>query len=307
MNRARTEIQNTVEILLVKGIAKLFQMISHRTAQKLGGALGVIFHDLLGIRRKHGVRELLKAFPDRSEAWAREIVREVYRHLGTLVAEFARIPVMTAEDLKKWLVIDGEEHIRKAAERGQGGIICAAHMGNWEFVGPWGSRRGYKPSYVVGPQTNTRIDRFIDDLRRRQGIETIPTEVAAKGILRSLKNNRIIAFMVDQDARRAGIFIPFFGRLASTPRGPALLGLRLGSPLLTMTSFRDEAGRIHLTIRPVEYTPTGDMERDVRGIMTSVTGVMEAAIREHPEQWLWLHRRWKTRPPEESAEDDLKV
>ncbi len=298
-HRKRPEWELNAEIKLVEAFISLFSSMPHKTSQVVGGIFGVLFHDLVGIRKQH-TREMLRmAFPQRGERWARETTREVYRHLGMVAAEMARIPLLAQFKFDYWVQTRGSKAIREALDNGKGALVVSAHMGNWEYGGAWGAANGYPVSYVVASQANPGIEEIIDDIRRSSGIEIIKKANAARGILDGLKRNRLIAIMMDQDAHDAGVFVPFFDRPASTPRGAATFALKTGAPIFIMLTHRAGNGKTRVEFVPVPVEKTKDKQEDIRRITAWITARLEQGIRENPEQWLWLHRRWKTQPKNE--------
>jgi len=161
-------------------------------------------------------------------------------------------------------------------------------------------------TYVVEAQANPLIERWMNRMRESVGVEIVPRRDAARGVLRSLKRNRVVAMLCDQDAGRAGVFVPFFGRPASTPRGPAVFHLKTGVPMIFGSCPGDRRGKYRVNFEPLKFTGLiGERERDERAIMSQITARLEADIRLRPEQWLWLHRRWKTSPERPAASDEL--
>lgn len=286
-----------LELALANAFAGLFRLLPHRAAQRLGSILAVLVHDIAHIRAGVAADNLLRAYPDEHEPWAKETVRRVYSHFGAVAAELARIPVLARGDFDRWIATD-EESVRtldRAVGRGRGGFVVSGHLGNWELVGAWAAWKGYPTTYVVAEQTNPLIEELIDRHRAAAGVEIVKRADAAKGVLRALRRGRIVAMMIDQDARRDGLMIPFFGRPASTFRGVGAFAAKLRPAVISLESWRERDGRIHFRMRDVRIPDTGDRDTDARLLMVQLTRRLETYIRRHPEQWLWLHRRWKTR------------
>jgi KDO2-lipid IV(A) lauroyltransferase len=157
---------------------------------------------------------------------------------------------------------------------------------------------------VVRRQRNPLFDRAINASRSRFGIRVIDRSQATRAVMAGLRANHVIALIADQDARGAGIFVPFFGRQASSPRGPAVMALRTGAPLVLMVPLRMPDGRLEVRFRRIEVDRSGDPEAAARRITAAFANGLEAGVREAPEQYLWQHRRWKTRPPQEQRRRD---
>ena len=160
------------------------------------------------------------------------------------------------------------------------------------------SRIGYPVTYVVTDQTNPLVDEWLVRMRRSAGIEIVRRDEAARGVLSALKRNRTVAMLCDQDAGGTGVFVPFFGRPASTPRGPALFHLRTGTPIIFVAAPLEPNGKYVVTFEEMQFTGlSGDRENDEKMITEQITRRLETEVRRRPEQWLWLHRRWKSSPP----------
>ena len=297
MGRGKSRLTIKAELLLAEGVARLFRFLPHRLAQRFGGAAGIAAHDLIGIRKRLAREQLAAAFPEKSEHWVNRTTREVYRHLGTVAAETARLPVLAGGEFDRWVVFEGREQLAEVLEEGRGCLVASAHLGCWEYAGAWTAAHGLPVTYVVAEQANPQIEELIDNARRSCGIEIVKRKDATRGIISALKRNRLVAMMIDQDARSQGEFIDFFGRRASTFRGVAVFALKMKSPVGLITTYRAEDGRVHIRFKRAEFTPSGDRERDIHNLTEYLTHQIEEDIRRHPEQWLWLHRRWKTNPP----------
>ncbi len=303
MAKQKNKIQAAVELGLVKALIAILGVLPFRTARRFGGRLGVFFHDVVGIRVKHARAELLRAFPDKTEQWAARTVRQVYRHFGMVAVEQVLMPKMNPI-IENYVHVDQAsiERLREVHAKNRGIFMVSCHMGNWENIMGLMIKKGYKITGVSANQANEGIDALLDRNREAVGVEVMKRGEAASGIVRAVKNNKIIATMLDQDAGSEGVFVPFFGRLASTSRGVATITLRLNAIVMLMKTWRDENDDIQVRLLDMDYVSTGDFQEDVVGMTTVMTANIEQWIRERPGQWLWLHRRWKTRPPEEQAE-----
>ncbi|GBE30838.1 MAG TPA: hypothetical protein ENH10_08275 [Bacteroidetes bacterium] len=298
MSHPKSQLQIVVEEAAAKLVAMFFRAFPHRTTLRLGSILAVLIHDLLHIRVDVALDNLKHAYPDSTLKWRRRTVRRVYSHFGAVAAELARIPVLASGSFDRWAVVHGRtvELLDKAVASGKGGFVVSGHLGNWEVMGAWAAWKGYPITYVVAQQSNPLIEELLDYHRRSAGVEIIKRSDAARGILDALKRNRIIAILLDQDARKDGVFVPFFGREASTFRGVATYALKRCPNVMTMETWREKDGRIHCEFEEVKVPNTGDREKDTHTLVADLTSRLETYIRRHPEQWLWLHRRWKTRP-----------
>jgi len=294
----KSDLQKIIEEAVAKLFAMIFRFFPHRTTQRLASIFAVLIHDLLHIRVDVALDNLEHAYPNSTLRWRKRTVRKVYAHFGAVAAELARIPVLTRGSFDKWMVAHGTtvDELDKAVADGKGGLIVSSHLGNWEIAGAWAAWKGYPITYIVAQQSNQLIEDLLDVHREAAGIEIIKRTDAAKGIIDALNRNRIVAIMIDQDARKDGIYVPFFGRQASTFRGAGTFAVKRRPHMMSMETWREKDGKIHCDVTGVDIPNTGDREADIYSLISELTARQEAAIRRHPEQWLWLHRRWKTKP-----------
>ncbi len=264
---------------------------------QMGRGLGLLIY-WTGIRRQVTQQNLKIAFPEWSSAQIYQTARRCYQHFGTLVTDLARLPLLSGANVGQIVDLEGREVLEATLSAGRGGILVSGHFGNWEMMGATAAVLGYPLSFLVMGQENERVTQMMERLRQGTGAQIIQRRAAAKGVLKALKNNRIVAILADQDAHEAGVFVPFFGRLSSTPRGAATFTLRSGARLIFGESFRLDSGKIKVIFQFIS-TDNLSAERDaaVRELTRRFTYQLETAIRRHPEQWFWMHRRWKTPPP----------
>jgi len=289
--------RHTLENFTLSCFGTVFRRLPRSFSIRLGESLaGLVYR--LGIRVAVTQDNLEHAFPDLDQRQLRKIARACYRHFGALLAEFARLPLVKRDNLLDLVEIVDAHILDQAHAAGAGVVVVSGHLGNWELMGASIANLGYPASYVVTRQENELVERQMDDLRRGEGIEIIKRRDAAKGVLRALRQNRVVAILSDQDAHEAGAFVPFFGRPASTPRGAALFALRTGAALIFAESCRQDLGKLRVIFERIR---TDDLPQDrdaaVYELVRRFTARLEDAVRRHPEQWFWMHRRWKTRPP----------
>ena len=201
------------------------------------------------------------------------------------------------------LDIQGRENVRERLSSGRGVICAAGHLSNWELLAISMQQMGYDAYTIAATQRNPYIDRLVEQARLILGNRAIPKKGALRRCIEVLREGCSLGILMDQNQRREGIFVEFFGRKASTIRAVALLSRKTGAPIVTVILQR-MPGKIRHRIefqKPILPIRTDDPEEDVLRMTEEVTGRLEAAIRAHPDQWLWLHRRWRTRPPEEGG------
>lgn len=267
---------------------------------RLGGLLGIVAFDLLRIRRGVTLENLKASFGERfDEREMRRIGRRSYINFAKSMVEFASIGRLSRERIRKIVRIEGSEHLDRCLERGGGIVVVTGHFGSWELLGAASVAHGYPVDFLVGEQSNSLVDDLMNDLRRSAGIGIIARGIAARGVFASLKKNRIVALLGDQDARRSGIFVDFLGRPASTFQGAAQFALRMRSPIVCCYIVR-LASEDHeaVFLPPIEVEVEAEREGEIRRLTEEHTKAFEKAVLLHPDHYFWAHRRWKTRPPD---------
>jgi Kdo2-lipid IVA lauroyltransferase/acyltransferase len=287
------------EYAALRGAVAAMERLSFRRAGVLGERIGRLGYWPLGIRRAVVERQLSAALPERSPEDIERIARETYAQLGRTSVETAILPayngaeiVSLFEDVQGWSII--EERLA----RGKGLILVTGHLGNWELGGAYLAARGIPIDVVARHMANPLFDRYLTRTRQQIGMEVVHDEEAVRRVPRSLRSGRAVAFLVDQGAvGLASTWVPFFGRYAKTPRGPAVFALRLDAPIVFGAAVRRPSGRYQLTFEPIDVAPTGDREADVDRIVADYTTTLERWVRRTPEQYFWHHRRWKHQRP----------
>jgi Kdo2-lipid IVA lauroyltransferase/acyltransferase len=289
-----------VEYRLARTLERAAATLPEGAADALGGQLGAAAYRL-GIRRPTVEANLRLAFPDAPERWRREVARGAYRHLGREAAAMLRLSRLDPAAVVERTVTRGWTELQEALGEGKGVILVTGHYGNWEIAAATVASRGVPVAAIVRRQSNHRVDARLNEARMRLGVETVSQREAPSRIPRVLRRNGVVGIVGDQDARGAGIFVPFFGRAASTHRGPALFALRFGAPVFACVARRLEGPGVRYEVSGsrVEVARTGDLEADVRTLTARLAARLEAEVRAAPEQYFWFHRRWKTAPPTE--------
>lgn len=264
----------------------------------LGWVAGVVFR----VRRAVVDQNLAAAFPDEPRGRRAAIARGSYRHLGREAVAMFRL----GGHMRDWVLastsVDGLEPLLEAVGRGQGGIVVTGHLGSWEMGGAAIAVRGAPVDAVALVQGNPLFDHDLVETRRKLGMEVIRRGDASKAVLRSLRSGRVPALVADQNARKAPVFIDFFGRPAATFRGPALFALRTGAPLFVGICVRvgRHPQRYRIVLEEVAIEVSGDLDDDVERLTQAHAAILEGWVRRFPEQYFWQHKRWKTRPESET-------
>lgn len=291
-------MKHALEAMLVNGLATGITAMSWSRSLGLGSLLGDVAWSI-GLRRRVAEANLVLAFPHLPVEERARILVSHYRELGRVACEYPRMGELVRAPASAVVAeLEGFEHLESARTAGRGAILMTGHFGNFELLGAWLGRM-HPVSFVVKPLSNPRVERLITGWRRAAGVDLIPLGTGVRRVFEALKENRWVAMLADQDARQNGVFVPFLGRAASTPAGPAEISLRTGAPIVMGFVVRRHDGRHTLTLTPPLEPPTAAGPEAVRQLTAAHTAVLEHWVRRHPEMWFWLHRRWKTRPPEE--------
>jgi KDO2-lipid IV(A) lauroyltransferase len=263
-------------------------------ARMLGRYAGRIAYFLVPRVRNVSRQNLDFAYGDTlTSAEKRRIARRAAENAGIVAAEFSRIPELNSDTVSSYVTFAGMENLRKDG----GTFLIGAHMGNWEWMAPSVAAFGCRVVEIVRPLDDPRLNRYVDATRTAQGVRTIDKDGSGGEIMRSLKNGWMVGVLVDQSPREAAVPVTFFGQPCWATVAPAMVATRAKVPIHVMTMVRAESGRYTLTLSPpIELTRTGNLRQDLVGITQRCQDYIEAEIRKCPEQWLWLHRRWKERP-----------
>jgi KDO2-lipid IV(A) lauroyltransferase len=278
--------------------------VGWRRASSLGGALGRLGYSPFGVRRRVVERQIAAAFPEWNADRVAQVARGSYDHLGRLAVETALMPSLGKKGILDLVSrTTGWDLVERAIQAKRGLLLIAGHFGNWEVSGAYIAARGVPVDVIVRRMSNPIFDRYLNQTRADLGMTVVYDADAVRRTTRSLKEGRAIGFLADQGVLNlASTHVPFFGRPAKTPRGPAVFTLRYHAPTLFVAAVREPDGRFHLSFEDVPYEETGDRERDVDGIVASYTRILEGMVRKTPEQYFWQHRRWKHQPPDTPAE-----
>jgi KDO2-lipid IV(A) lauroyltransferase len=301
----RREMQDRVEYGLLRGVEVGLGVLPKAMARRLGGVLGGFVRSPLHLRREIVVSNLRLAFPEASEAWIAETTVAAYRHLGREVTAMLCLSALDAAAVRDLTVVPDStwQATQAAFAEGRGVIFAAGHYGNWEMAAASLAARGRSVTAIAKGMRNRFVDQRIRDARKALGIEVIGLGEASSRVPKALAAEHGVGIVGDQDARRFGVFVPFFGVPASTHRGTALFALRTGAPLMMSSARSLSDGRYQVEASRIEVQRTGDAEADVFRITADIAAALERVIRVDPAQYFWFHKRWKTRPPGEAPQE----
>jgi len=263
----------------------------------LGNILGDFTFYILRIRRKQVFKNLRIAFGNqKSEIELKRIARKTYHNLGKTLLEFLQLPRMNGTRIRR--IVDTSElcKVEPILKKGRGAILLGAHFGNWELLGAAFGLGGYPVNVIGRLSNNRRIGHTIDRYRRLVGMKVIQKNDPIRKVFRVLSNNELVAILIDQNTRKDMIFVDFFGRPAATAKGIAVFALRTGAPVVPAFIVRERKYHKILIGNPIYAHSSENADRDIQRYTAQFSKVIESYIRQYPDQWFWLHNRWKTQP-----------
>ena len=294
-----TTFSHYLELYALRGAVAILRKLSFRRAGDVGEWIGSLVYSPFGIRRAVVERQVRAAFPGLAEPEVLRIARESYGNLGRTSIETAVLPRYSREEIMGLFgAIEGWDVLEEALSRGRGVIIVSGHLGNWEMGAAYVAARTPRLEAVARGMQNPMFEDYLTETRKQLSVHVIHDSEAVKRVPRSLRDNGVVAFLFDQGAvGLASTWVPFFGRYAKTPRGPAVFALRLNTPVIFTCAVREPNGKYSMKFEEVVVPRTGERERDVDAIVGAYTDTLERWVRKYPEQYFWQHRRWKHQRP----------
>lgn len=299
-----------IQDFMIRAMEGAVRLLPEPWVVALGGALGGVAGGVLRLRRRVVEENLTRAFPERDAAWIRKTAGASYRHLGKEAVALLRMGALGPRQVWERTEVDGIHHLREPLARGQGVILLTGHLGNWEVGGASLAVREIPLDVVARRQNNPLFNARLNRTREALGMRVVDRSGSTKTLLRALRSGRAVALVADQNVLTGGVFVDFFGVPAATARGPALLAQRAGAAVVFATALRLPGlrSRYHVALRPLDPPPPGlEAEAATRDLLRRYLSALEEAIGQAPAQYLWAHKRWKTRPeaaelPREAAE-----
>ncbi len=288
-------MQNHIEYFFFR-LAYLFvRLFSFQNVQRLGSGFGAFIFSVIGPRKKLILDNLRHAFPEKTEAEIMVIAKASFQNLLTAYFEILYLDKLTAEQIQQYISFPEKEKMKSYLKSGKGLIVLTGHYGSWELCALAVSVHvPEKYTIVVQKQRNPFVNDFISSMRSRFGSKLVLMERALRDSLRALSNNEIVALIADQSGPESGIYANFFGRPASTHQGPAVFQLRSGAPMIMLMLVREGLSKFKIELEEIDTTNlTGTNEAKMVELTQRHVSVLEKYIRLHPEQWLWMHKRWK--------------
>ncbi len=290
-------IRHRIEYYTFMGFILVIWLIPLEMVFTISNLLGWFVYSVLRVRRKVVLKNLRMAFPEKSIKELKNIGLRTYQNFAKMVFEYSRFPLLKKEAVLSDWEIEGREHLDWALKRGKGAVIVAGHFGNWEYMGACLAQMGYPIAFLVGEQHNKLIDDMMNQNREIMGSRIIHMGIAVRGVMKTLRDNGFIALLSDQDAGRQGVFVNYFGKPSSTHQGPAIFALKTGAPIIFASAIRLPRGRHKMVFERLYLDHLdGITDENIHKTTQAYTALLEKKVREYPDHWFWMHRRWKRKP-----------
>jgi KDO2-lipid IV(A) lauroyltransferase len=285
--------------VLLTGFLKLIAALPMPMVQGIGRFVGFVFGSVIRHHREDAFEALERCLPELSPRECKQVVDAMYRLQGINAAEMVWYSMHGLASVKKSVEVDGMEHFEAALARGKGVLALTAHIGNFELMPMATAATGYKLSVIVKRIRNEAINELVTKLRTHEGLTFLATSQAYRDCLKALRRNEVVGMIIDQNMTRgAGIFVDFFGKPACTSPGLAYMAAQSKAPVVPVFIYRKPEGGFRLKVHPMIEPPEDRTPEAIQAATQVYTNRIADAIRVAPEQWIWMHRRWKTQPVE---------
>jgi KDO2-lipid IV(A) lauroyltransferase len=294
-----------LEFAAVWLIAKLFRHMPRAAARSAGAGIGRLAFACLPRLRRVGMTNLALAFPNADRRERERILRAMFRSLGWQLAEFCQMPGYDLAEASRFIRYEGLENYLRAKQGGKGVLVLSGHIGAWELSSFFHSLAGHPMSMVIRRLDNPLVDQFVNHIRCLHGNRVLNKDEFARGLIAAMRAGDTMGVLMDTNMTPPqGVFVDFFGHAACTASGVARVAARTGAAVVPgYLVWEQDEGRYVLHFLPqIQLQKTGDVERDAVANTQEFTSALERIIRQYPEQWLWVHRRWKTRPTGEPSQ-----
>jgi len=282
-----------LEYMLVRAVGALAALLPMTAVRRVGAAMGRLVYAVDLPHRRVALENLAAAFPARSDAERRELARATFAHFGSVLLEMLKFDSYTREEMLAAVEIDGEERARQAQQQGRGTLFFTGHFGYWEIHAVAHALRGFPLAVLARPLDNPYLHGLLERIRTRTGNTVIYRQGAVRKMLRELASNRGIAVLIDQHLHNDAVYVDFFQRPAATTSALAALALRTGAVVIPVFALPLPDGRYRLIYEHSVEPPRHDGPDAIREFTQRCTDVLEMYVRRHPQQWLWMHRRWR--------------
>ncbi|MCD4812251.1 lysophospholipid acyltransferase family protein [bacterium] len=277
-------------------------LIPHPLAKAIGRFLGARFYDWVPKERNRALQNFEQAYPDMTTAVRSGLVRDVFVNLGQNALElFEMLSYTTARIIRLVEGVEGAEHMQSALAKGKGVLCLTGHLGNWEILPVYMYHMGWPAAVVAQVLYDQRLDTLLNEFRGKHNVQVIKRSKVTSEIIRSLRRNMLLGILNDQDTGVDSRFAPFYGKPAKTPVGIFRLARKIGTPVVPVFITRQANGRHKIYIEPaLDFQVSDNEEKDLQACALAGNLAIEKYVRLFPEQWVWFHRRWKSRPEGEA-------
>jgi KDO2-lipid IV(A) lauroyltransferase len=292
------QLRNYIIYIFILLLIKFIQLWPRRTAIKITQGIGQLSFRLAFKSKRRIKQHLTKAFgQEKSSEEIKKLTKDVFMHSFTAAADYVRLPIMTSDEINNIIKVDGIEHLEKAYAKNRGVIMLSAHLGNWELLGVWVAKQGF-PSMAVGARIrNPHLGKLVIKFRRQCGLKNIKRGNDTREIIKALKQGQGVGMLIDQSTKVQGEFVNFFGFPAHTATAPYRLAKKYGSPIIPIFIHLHKDYTYHIEcLEEIKLHHSGDDHQDIIDTLQDCSTVIEGFVRKHPEQWSWIHRRWKKQP-----------
>jgi Kdo2-lipid IVA lauroyltransferase/acyltransferase len=288
-------VKESIEYILFRAVQRMARLLSYPAAERLGRILGMLAYVVTVPRRRVAMDNLVHAFPEKSRKEIRVIARAAFRNYGISLVEMLWSGQADREDLRRLVRIANPEVATWARERGKGVILLSAHFGSWEILlSGFVAALGWPLNAIVQTQRNKKINAIIDSQRRRFNCTMIPMGLSVREVLKALQRKEAVLILGDQSGPKESLFVDFFGRPAATHKGTAAFSLRTGASIVLVLLLRQEDGTHQAIFEEIDRSGLeGDSEANVAELTRRHVAALERYIRQYPDHWLWMHKRWK--------------
>jgi Kdo2-lipid IVA lauroyltransferase/acyltransferase len=296
-NKPGKHARHRFSYLAVLICIRLIRAIPRRIGMAVMRFAASLFYRVPTVTRKRTIQHLTLAFGhEKSREEIRRIGRDVFRHFAMAGVDAVRIPQMIEKGMDHFITTENLPILDQALAGGKGVIALTGHFGNWELMGAYMAQKGYPIKAIGAPLDNPWIDRLVVEMRNRAGYANIMRGEGARAIIRALKAGQVLAMLIDQDTKVNGVFVNFFGHKAHTAVAPAVLARRFEIPIIPIFMRMNPDLTYHIECFPAIPLAPGVGETDLLKNTQKCSDVYETVIRKHPEQWAWMHRRWRKKP-----------
>ena len=289
--------------VLLKILCKFFGLLPLPAALALGRGMGWVYGSVIRHHRRDAEKALERCLPEKSDEERSLILKRMYRNLGMNAVELLRLASATNEYFKDYIEWEGEEHAHAALAAGKGMLVLTGHMGSWDLLCSIAPKFNFPTTIITKNIKNEAVNSQWMEIRNRFGLKFVPAHNSYRQCLIALRKNEIVGFAIDQNMiDKEGIFVDFFGKPACTTPGLAFMAAQSGAAVVPVFMIRLNNGKHLVKTLPAIPPPPDRKPETIREYTQIYTKVMEDIIRQYPEQWIWVHRRWKTVPKDQKSE-----